>query len=171
MSLPVPTISLIVARARNGVIGRDGDLPWRLPSDLRFFKKTTLGKPCVMGRKTWESLPFPLPGRANLVLTRQSGYTAEGAKVFNNFNMIMCEAHVEAGCIGVDEIMIIGGGGLYEHALPIAHRIYITIVEADVTGDTHFPDLGPEWSLVSEGEPQQGERDDYPFRVCIYDRV
>jgi dihydrofolate reductase len=161
---------MIVARAQNGVIGRDGDLPWRLPSDLKFFKKTTLGKPCLMGRKTWESLPFPLPGRANMVLTRQTGYTPKGAEVFHDFNDMLGEAHAEAGRAGVDEIMIIGGGGLYAQALPLTHRIYMTVVEADVAGDTSFADLGPEWTLTSEGESQQGERDQYPFRICIYER-
>ena len=170
MSLPVPTISLIVARAQNGVIGRDGDLPWRLPSDLKFFKRTTMGKPCVMGRRTWESLPFPLPGRANLVLTRQEGYQAKGAEVFSDYREMMAAAHANAGATGADEIMVIGGAGLYAHALPDAHRVYLTEVMADVEGDTVMEPLGPEWKLVQERDPQQNERDDHPFRVLIYER-
>ena len=171
MSLPAPVISLIVARARNGVIGRDGDLPWRLPSDLKFFKRTTLGKPCVMGRRTWESLPFALPGRANLVLTRQKGYVADGAEVFNDFNAMMAAAHAEAGAAGADEIMVIGGAGLYARALPVAGRVYVTEVEADVEGDTVLPELGAEWEVVHEGERVRGERDEYGFRVRVYERV
>ena len=171
MSLQSPLVSQIVARARNGVIGRDGDLPWRLPSDLRFFKRTTMGKPCVMGRRTWESLPFPLPGRANLVLTRQADYRAEGADVFNDYKDMMSAAHVEAGRAGADEIMVIGGANLYAQALADAHRIYLTEVLADVEGDTVLPDFGPEWSIVEEGEAQQGERDAYPFRIRIFERA
>jgi len=162
---------MVVARARNGVIGRDGDLPWRLPSDLKFFKATTLGKPCVMGRRTWESLPFPLPGRANMVLTRQEGYGAEGAEVFNDFNAMMGAAHSEAGRVGAEEIMVIGGAGLYARALAHAGRVYLTEVDADVVGDTVMADLGPEWVMVSEGERVQGEKDEYGFRVRVYERV
>ena len=171
MSLPVPTISLIVARARNGVIGRDGDLPWRLPSDLKFFKRTTMGKPCVMGRRTWESLPFPLPGRANLVLTRQRVYQAECAEVFGDYREMMAAAHEDAGATGADEIMVIGGAGLYARALPDAHRVYLTEVLADVEGDTVMEPLGPEWNLVAEGDREQGDRDDHPYRVRVYERA
>lgn len=167
---PPPTISLIVARARNGVIGRDGDLPWRLPSDLKFFKRTTMGKPCVMGRRTWESLPFPLPGRANLVLTRQADYIAKGAEVFTSYPDLMAAAHEEAGRAGADEIMVIGGANLYAQALPDAHRIYLTEVMADVEGDTRLPDFGPDWRVADEGEVQQGERDEYPFRIRVWER-
>lgn len=171
MPIPTPAISLIVARARNGVIGRDGDLPWRLPSDLKFFKATTLGKPCLMGRRTWESLPFPLPGRANLVLTRQADYAADGARVFNDFKVMLSEAHAEAGGTGADEIMVIGGAGLYAQALPLAHRIYLTEVEADVQGDTVLPDFGGDWREVSRSDVQQGPRDDHPFRVVVLERA
>ena len=171
MSLPEPTISLIVARARNGVIGRDGDLPWRLPSDLKFFKATTLGKPCVMGRRTWESLPFPLPGRANLVLTRQRGYAAKGAEVFHGFGEVIGAAYAEAGRTGADEIMVIGGAGLYRQSLPHAHRVYITEVDADVEGDTRFPALGPEWRVAEESEPRQGPEDDHGYRIRVFERA
>ena len=171
MSLPEPTISLIVARARNGVIGRDGDLPWRLPSDLKFFKATTLGKPCVMGRRTWESLPFPLPGRANLVLTRQEGYAAKGAEVFHSLSEVMGAAHAEAGRTGASEIMVIGGAGLYGQVLPHAHRLYVTEVDADVEGDTRFPPLGPEWIVAEESEPKQDPKDDHGYRIRVFERA
>ena len=162
---------MIVARAANGVIGREGDLPWRLPSDLKFFKRTTMGKPCVMGRRTWESLPFALPGRANLVLTGDRDYAAEGARVFHDVASLMGAAHEEAGRAGADEIMVIGGAGLYGQLLDHAHRIYMTEVEAEVDGDTHFPGLGAEWAVVSEGERRQGPNDDHAYRIRVFERT
>ena len=117
-----PKLSLIVARSRNGVIGVDGDLPWRLPSDLKFFKKTTLGKPVLMGRVTWESLPFPLPGRPNLVLTRNADYVAERAEVFTDLYDMVGRGFELAGQVGATEVMLIGGAKLYTTLLPFCDR-------------------------------------------------
>ena len=136
-----PKLCAIVAMDRNNVIGREGDLPWRLPSDLKHFKRVTLGKPCLMGRKTWESLPFPLPGRPNLVLTRNANYTAKGAQVFSDMHAMIGQGYELAGAAGVDELMLIGGAQLYETLLPRCDRLYVTRVDAEVDGDAVFPKL------------------------------
>jgi dihydrofolate reductase len=138
--MKAPLIALIVAVAENGVIGRDGTLPWRIPEDMRWFKVRTEGKPCIMGRKTWESLPKrPLPGRTNIVVTRSANYRAEGAVVVPSLDAAIDVAAGEAP----EEIMIIGGSELYRTALPRADRIYLTRVHGHVAGDTHFPELDP----------------------------
>src|SRR6201991_4542281 len=125
-----------VARARNGVIGRDGDLPWRLSSDLKLFKRLTLGKPVIMGRKTWDSLPRkPLPGRMNLVLTRDGSFEPQGALVFESFDDALQIGREQASEDGVDEVCIIGGAALFVAALPKAKRLYLTEVQAEVDGD------------------------------------
>ena len=125
-----PKLCAIVAMDRNRVIGREGDLPWRLPSDLKHFKRVTLGKPCLMGRKTWESLPFPLPGRANLVLSRNPKYEGEGAQLFTDLNVMIGAGFEIAGGSGADEVMLIGGAQLYEILLPRCDRLYVTQVDA-----------------------------------------
>ena len=121
ISLAVPTIALVVARARNGVIGRDGDLPWRLRSDLQRFKAVTIGKPCIMGRKTWESLPLkPLPGRLNIILTKDESYAesglAKGAVVCSNLDEALSIAREQAAEDGVDEVCVIGGTAIFAAA-------------------------------------------------------
>ena len=167
-----PKLCAVVAMDRNRVIGCEGDLPWRLPSDLKHFKRVTLGKPCLMGRKTWESLPFPLPGRPNLVLTRNSDYCAKGADIFTDLNTMIGQGYELAGASGVDEIMLIGGAQLYATLLPYCDRLYITRVDADVEGDAVFPEINPEnWTLVSEEGPIQGPKDDFAFHVTVFDRV
>jgi len=157
---------------RNRVIGREGDLPWRLPSDLKHFKRVTLGKPCLMGRKTWESLPFPLPGRPNLVLTRNADYVAKGAKVFSDLHEMVGEGYELAGAAGVDEIMLIGGAQLYETLLPRCDRLYVTRVDAEVDGDAIFPVIDPDiWRLTDEAGPTKGPKDEFSFHVAVFDRV
>ena len=127
-------VSLVVAMADNGVIGKAGRLPWRIPDDMRRFKALTLGKPCVMGRKTWESLPKkPLPGRLNIVVTREKGYRAEGATVVHSLD----EALAHAG--DADEICVIGGVGIYRAALSRASLVHLTQVHGDIDGDTRMP--------------------------------
>jgi dihydrofolate reductase len=133
-----PVIAMIVAVAENGVIGREGGLPWRLPEDMKWFKARTMGRPIVMGRKTWESFPKrPLPGRTNIVVTRQAGYQAEGGVVAASLDAALALAHGEQP----EEVMIIGGADLYVQALPLAQRIYLTRVHGAVEGDAHFPGL------------------------------
>ena len=167
-----PKLCAIVAMDRNRVIGREGDLPWRLPSDLKHFKRVTLGKPCLMGRKTWESLPFPLPGRPNLVLTRDAQYQAEGAKIFSDLNEMIGTGYELAGAAGVDEIMLIGGAQLYATLLPRCDRLYVTRVNASVEGDAVFPAIdSDEWALTRSEGPQKGPKDQFSFDVAVFDRV
>src|SRR5690606_25494768 len=163
--MPLPQIALVVARARNGVIGRDGGLPWRLRSDLQRFKAVTMGKPCIMGRRTWDSLPLkPLPGRLNLVLTRDGSVEAKGAVVVHTWPEALAMAREQAAEDGVDEVCVIGGTALFAMALPKANRIYLTEVEAEPAGDAGFPDLDEAaWREVSSERFEPGEKDDHPF--------
>lgn len=136
-------LSLIVAMDENQLIGRDNDLPWRLPSDLAFFKATTMGKPIIMGRNTWESIGRPLPGRQNIVVTRQADYQAQGCTVVAGLK----QAQIAAGA--VEEVMLIGGAQLYQQALGIAHRLYVTRVHARLEGDAWFPEVDwAQWRKV-----------------------
>jgi dihydrofolate reductase len=133
-----PVIALIVAVAENGVIGRDGKLPWRIPEDMKWFKARTEGRPMIMGRKTWESFPKrPLPGRTNIVMTRDGSFKAEGAVVVTSLAAALDVAAGEAP----EEIMVIGGAEIYRAALPLARRIYLTSVHGEIEGDTRFPVL------------------------------
>jgi dihydrofolate reductase len=129
-------LSLVLARADNGVIGRGGGLPWRIPDDMRRFKALTLGKPCIMGRKTWDSLPRkPLPGRTNIVVTRDESFRAEGAVVVRSLDAAIAQAEQE----NPDEIMVIGGAEIYRAALPLANRIHLTEVHGAFSGDVVMP--------------------------------
>jgi dihydrofolate reductase len=171
--LPLPHIALVVARARNGVIGRDGDLPWRLRSDLQRFKAVTLGKPCIMGRKTWESLPLkPLPGRLNLVLSKDESFTANGTLVCTTLDEAVEIARETAQEDGVDEICVIGGTALFAAALPRAKRLYVTEVEVQPEGDAVFPafDEGAWVEVSSEAHPA-GEKDDHGFVFRVLERL
>ncbi|MEO1100743.1 MAG: dihydrofolate reductase [Pseudomonadota bacterium] len=165
-------LCLIVARARNGVIGANGGLPWRLSGDLVFFKKTTLGKPIIMGRNTWESLPRqPLPGRDNIVLTKDWAYAANGARVYSSFPSAIAAAKAIAARAGQDEVFIIGGGAVYDRALPIADRIYLTEVDVDPEGDTYFPALDEKsWVESGVSEFQADEKNEYDFRIRVLER-
>lgn len=152
-----PVIAMIVAVAENGVIGREGGLPWRLPEDMKWFKSRTMGRPIIMGRKTWESFPKrPLAGRTNIVVTRQTGYDAEGGVVAASLDSALALAHGEQP----EEIMIIGGAELYAQAMAVTHRIYLTRVHAPVEGDAHFPALDlSQWTETVIGVyPSSAER-------------
>ncbi len=167
-----PHIALVVARARNGVIGRDGDLPWRLRSDLQRFKAITLGKPCLMGRKTWDSLPLrPLPGRLNLVLTRDLSYEPKGAVVCESLAEALSIARETAIEDGVDEVCVIGGAQLYAAVLPRARRLYITEVDAEPEGDALFPafDEAAFEEILAERHPA-GDKDDHAFTFRVLER-
>jgi dihydrofolate reductase len=129
-------ISLIVAVSRNGVIGNKGRLPWRLPEDMQHFKSLTMGKPVIMGRKTWDSLPKkPLPGRSNIIVTRDKNFHAESTIVAHSFDDALTKARAEKP----QEIMVIGGEAIFAAALPVASRVYLTAVECDVEGDARMP--------------------------------
>ena len=159
-------ISIIVAAAANNVIGAQGDLPWRLSDDLKRFKAVTMGKPIVMGRKTWESIGRALPGRRNIVITRQQGFTAEGCDVVQSTD----EAIAVAGDVG--EIMVIGGSEIYGLFLPMAQRLYMTRVHADVSGDAFFPDIDEDmWQLVSDEACPADSRNEFDFSFRIYERI
>jgi len=136
-------LALVVARATNGVIGDRGQIPWRIPADMHRFKRLTMGKPCIMGRKTWESLPKkPLPGRANIVVSRDPHFTADGAVVVHGFD----EAVALAESTPPTEVAVIGGEAIYRAALPRAEIIYLTEVLAEFAGDAHFLPINPaEW--------------------------
>jgi len=140
--MTTPRLTLIVARARNGVIGRDGTLPWRLPEDLAHFKRTTMGHPIVMGRRTWESIGRPLPGRRSIVVSRQAGFVAAGAEVVPSLDAAL------SLCAGAEEAFVIGGAHLYRAALPRASRLIVTEIDADFEGDTHWP--APDQSVWRE---------------------
>lgn len=153
-----PVIQLVVAYSDNRVIGKDNALPWRLPSDLAHFKRTTMGKPIIMGRKTWESLGRPLPGRPNLVISRNPDYVADGAQVFDNLDAALkaCDDH--------DHACVIGGEQLFRLALPCAQEVVATEVHAHIDGDTWFPALDPSQWQEAQREPQPTENGlDYDF--------
>ncbi len=152
-------VSMIAAVADNGVIGADGTLPWHLPADLRHFKKTTLGKPVIMGRRTFESIGRPLPGRRNLVLSRRRGFAADGVERADS----VAAALALAGA--VDEAVVIGGGRVYTQALPLTGRLYLTQIHAPIDGDTYFPALRTaEWA---ESDRREVARGDAPFAYSI----
>lgn len=157
--------SLVVAVARNGVIGRDNQLPWRLPDDLAYFKRVTMGHPVIMGRRTHESIGKPLGGRRNIVVTRNANYEAPGCIVVNSLHAAW-EAAGEA-----DEACVIGGTSLFEETLPVADRIHLTEVQAEVDGDTYFPpfDRG-EWSEHEVMRHAADGRHAYPFRIVVLER-
>jgi len=152
--MTMPRITLIVARARNGVIGRDGKLPWRLPEDLAFFKRTTMGQPIVMGRRTWESIGRPLPGRRNIVVSRRAGFLADGVETAPSLDEAL------RLCADSEEVFVIGGAQLYAEALPRAGRLIVTEIDADFEGDTHWPAPEPaHWrEAAREHLPPAGQR-------------
>ena len=158
-----PELALIVGRARNGVIGRDNQLPWRLRDDLQQFKRRTLGHPVIMGRKTWESLPGVLPGRPHIVISRQPDYRAEGASVVNSL-----EAAI-AACTDAERVFVIGGAQIYAQALDLADVLWITEIDAEIQGDTHFPDFDTNWFReVSREHFCADERNEYAFDIVEY---
>ena len=167
------TVSIIVAIGRNGVIGAGGGLPWRLSSDLKRFKRDTMGKPVIMGRKTWETIGKPLPGRQNIVVSRDPGYRAEGADVVRSIGDGLKLAAVRLRCLsGPQEICVIGGGQVYRDALASADRLVVTHVDAEPEGDTFFPDIDPEaWTPVHREHFPAGEKDSAPTEYVVYERV
>lgn len=167
-----PLLTLVAAVARNGVIGRGNALPWRLPGDLRFFKRTTMGKPVVMGRRTWESIGGrPLPGRSNIVLTRDTGFAPEGAIVCHGFVGAIAEARRIAAGTGALEICVIGGESLFAEALRMADRLYLTEVLSEPAGDVLFPpfDRGA-WTATELERADAAGPDSPAYRILRLDR-
>lgn len=167
-----PRLSLIVARSQSGVIGRDGDMPWRLSTDLKRFKALTSAKPVIMGRKTWDSLPRkPLPKRPNIVVSRNSSLQLSDAWLAPSMPTAISMAKAMAIRSGVDEVFVIGGAGIYREALKFADRLHITEVLTDLDGDTYFPDIDEaDWVEIQCEDVPAGEKDDYPTRYRQLDR-
>jgi len=161
-----------IARARNGVIGRDGTLPWRLKSDLAIFRAVTMGKPVIMGRKTWESLPKkPLVGRTNIVLSKDGSFEPKGAVVCEDFSEAVSIAREQAEEDGAREVCVIGGASLFEMALQKARRIYLTEVDAEVEGDVVLSPIDEsKWTEVRAERHEASDVDEYPFTVRVLER-
>lgn len=159
------TISIIVAMDKKGVIGLEGDLPWYLSADLKRFKAMTMGKPLIMGRKTHESIGRPLPGRKNIILTQSQEFKAKGCTVVHSLE----EALLAAG--EVDEVMIMGGSGIYDQSLDRANRLYITEVHADVSGDVYFPEFdGGEWVEIEREDHSADDKNDFDYSFVVKER-
>ncbi|HEB92911.1 MAG TPA: type 3 dihydrofolate reductase [Gammaproteobacteria bacterium] len=160
------TVSLIWAMADNRVIGIENRLPWKLPADMQWFRRQTMGKPIVMGRLTFESFGArPLPGRRNLIVSRNPGYRAEGAEVFESLAAALAVTAED------EEVMVIGGASLYAQALPHADRLYMSLVHAEVEGDAHFPDFDrDQWQEVERTDCDADEKNPYPYSFVILQR-
>lgn len=162
---------LVVAVATNNVIGSDGDMPWRLPTDLKRFKAVTMGKPIVMGRKTYESIGRALPGRLNIIISRQEGYQMEGCVVVASIETAIELAKANARALGQDAICIIGGGQIYAETFALADKLFVTHVDGTLDGDTVFPAINDqEWHVMDEEQPSQGEKDSHAIRFLTYSR-
>jgi dihydrofolate reductase len=161
-------VALVYAISQNGIIGKHGGLPWHIPSDLKWFKAVTLGKPVIMGRKTWDSLPRkPLPGRKNIVISRRGDIQFEGAETAADLNSALAIAELEKP----DEVCVIGGAEIYQLFLPLAQKIYLTRILADVEGDTRMAELDPkQWREVERQAQPRGEKDSAVFETVIYQR-
>ncbi len=165
-------ICLIWAMARDRVIGRGNRLPWRLRSEMQHFRRTTMGKPVIMGRKTFESFASPLPGRTNILLTRDEGFQAAGATAVSSLDEAFEIASAQCFIDGQTEIFVIGGAEIYALALPRADRLYMTEVHADVEGDTWFPEFErAAWRETSRIDYPASEQDSYPFSIVVLDRL
>lgn len=167
MSVARPArLSLIVAMARNGVIGKNNAIPWRLPGELALFKRVTMGHPIVMGRKTWESIGRALPGRLNIVVTRNTAYNAPGATVVPSLEAAL------AAAAGAAEIFIIGGAQLYAEALPRADRLYLTTVDTEVDGDTRMPAFDRNaWRTITTEAHARDDRNAYSYTLDVLERI
>jgi len=165
MTQPKPIISIIAAIANNRIIGKDNQMPWHLPADLAHFKKMTLGKPIIMGRKTFESIGRPLPGRKNIVVTRNTEFSAEGITVVSNLD----HAIIEAG--NVAEVVIMGGGNIYSQMLESADRLYLTLIDLDIAGDTQFPDYNIyQWQQTETTNRPADEKNKYALKFMTLNR-
>jgi dihydrofolate reductase len=164
-------IAMIAAVAENGVIGNGNAIPWRLPSDFAHFKRMTMGKPLIMGRRTFESIGRPLPGRTNIVVSRQRDFRPEGVVVVASLDAALERAQSIAEVDKASEIMIGGGGAIYTEAMPRADRLYISHVALSPAGDTHFPPITPEeWQETGKIDVPAKPEDTAAFRVRIYER-
>lgn len=172
MAAPDPVIAIVVAMDEDGIIGREGTLPWRLSSDLKQFRKLTMGKPLIMGRLTFASIGRPLDGRDNIVLSRDRSFAHPGVQVAHAPDAALDIARQCAQARGADEVMIIGGAEIYRLLLPRTKRIYLTRVHAHVGGDTHFPPLSAsDWKETSRVTHRAGPKDDHDYSFTVLERV
>lgn len=164
-------LSMIVATADNNIIGKNNTMPWHLPADLAYFKKVTLGKPIIMGRKTYESIGRPLPGRRNIVISRDADYAAAGIDTVTSVEQALALVDGTNGNDAVEEIMVIGGGAIYKHCLSKADRLYITHIKAEIDGDTQFPHYDDgRWEKISSELRVNDEKNAYDLDFCVYQR-
>jgi dihydrofolate reductase len=158
-------ISLIVAKSKNNVIGKNNQLPWRLPADLKHFKNITMGKPIIMGRKTFESIGKPLPGRRNIIITHNKNYVAQGCDVFHSIDDALNALKNEV------EVMIIGGANLYAQTMECASRLYLTEIDIEIDGDAFFPRLDlTKWQLVSEQKCAIDQKNQYAYCFQVWEK-
>ncbi|WP_453995627.1 dihydrofolate reductase [Bacillus nitroreducens] len=160
-------ISLLVAMDKNRLIGKDNDLPWRLPADLAYFKRVTMGHPIIMGRKTYDSIGRPLPGRENIIVTRDTSYKMEGCKVIHSIDEILKlnEEHDQ-------ELFVIGGAEIFKEILPYSDRLYITEIDEEFEGDTYFPAFDKsEWKVISEEKGVKDEKNPYDYTFMVYEKM
>lgn len=157
-------ISLIAAVAKNRIIGKDNQMPWHLPADFAWFRQHTLGKSILMGRKTYESIGRPLPHRRNIVLTRDTNWRAEGVEVVHDLETVWSELSKR------EEVMVIGGGSIYAACLPFAERIYLTMIDAEIEGDTQFPELGNDWTCIVRDRYLADEKNAYDMEFLILEK-
>ncbi len=159
-------LAIIVATDEQGLIGKDNDLPWRLSADLQHFKRVTMDKPIVMGRRTHESIGRPLPGRQNIVITSRADFEAPGCDVVHSLEDAL------ALCADREEVMIMGGASLYQQTLPLADKLYLTLVHTRLDGDTWFPDWSvDDWECISREQHPADEKNDYDYSFMLYQRV
>ncbi|MFC7049071.1 dihydrofolate reductase [Emcibacter nanhaiensis] len=165
-------VSLIVAMAENRVIGKDNTLPWRISSDLQYFKEKTMGKPVIMGRKTFDSIGQPLPGRTNIVITRDTSFGPEGVIPAFEPEMALDVGQSLAAAKGLEEVMVIGGAQIYDLVMPQADRLYLTLVKGQVEGDALFPEFEHhEWLEYSREDRLAGEKDSHDYSLLVLDRL
>lgn len=166
------TLSIIVAVAKNLAIGKDNQLLWHIPEDLKYFKRVTMGKPLIMGRKTFESIGRPLPGRLNIVVTRQDKWESDGVKVARSINEAIALAKAQAEVDGVDEVMVIGGAEIYKSALAQASRIYLTKVDVEMEADTFFPTIDiSQWTETSRESFTASDDNQFNYDFCVLDKI
>ncbi len=158
-------LAIIVATDKAGLIGKDNDLPWKLSADLQYFRRVTMGKPIIMGRKTYESIGRPLPGRKNIIISSNKHYEAEGCDVCHSVEQAV------AACGDVEEAMVMGGASLYKVFLPYANKLYLTLVDALLEGDTWFPEWDRnDWSEISRQDHPADDKNEYPYSFIVYQR-
>ena len=164
-------LALIWAMSNNRTIGRNNALPWHLPEDMKYFKRVTMGKPIIMGRKTWKSIGRPLPGRTNVVITRDKNFHADGVKIVHTLDEAVALSEKICLIDGAEEAVVIGGAEIYALSLPRADRLYMTQVHAEVDGDAHFPEFNlSEWHELTRDNHNSSEKNPYPYSFIILER-